>query len=166
MAGLRTGSRVGPYRIVGEVGAGGMGVVYRARDTRLGRDVAVKVLAANLARSVDAVRRFELEARAASALDHPNVMTIYDVGTYHGVPYQVCELLGKSRLFLPSFSRVNSRPEPACLGSFFAICHHLYLKADVVGNEWRRQVSVVGKHSFCSQFYCKFAVRIETYEVI
>ena len=93
MAGLRTGSRVGPYRIVGEVGAGGMGVVYRARDTRLGRDVAVKVLAANLARSVDAVRRFELEARAASALDHPNVMTIYDIGTYHGVPYQVSELL-------------------------------------------------------------------------
>ena len=93
MAGLRTGSRVGPYQIVGELGAGGMGVVYRARDTRLGRDVAVKVLAANLARSVDAVRRFELEARAASALDHPNVMTIYDVGTYDGVPYQVCELL-------------------------------------------------------------------------
>src|SRR5439155_17902371 len=91
VAGLRTGSRVGPYQIVGELGAGGMGVVYRARDTRLGRDVAVKVLAANLARSVDAVRRFELEARSASALDHPNVMTIYDVGTYHGVPYQVCE---------------------------------------------------------------------------
>src|ERR1700724_1051053 len=86
-------TRLCPYEILAPLGAGGMGVVYRARDTRLGRDVAVKVLAANLARSVDAVRRFELEARAASALDHPNVMTIYDVGTYDGVPYQVSELL-------------------------------------------------------------------------
>ena len=98
MAGLEAGSRVGPYEIVVELGAGGMGVVYRARDTRLGRDVAVKVMASALSRSLEAVHRFELEARAAGALDHPNVLTVHDVGTFDGAPYLVSELLAGETL--------------------------------------------------------------------
>jgi len=98
VAQLTAGSRIGRYEILVELGAGGMGVVYRARDSRLGREVAVKVLAGNLLRSVEAVQRFELEARAASALDHPNVLTIYDVGTHEGAPYLVSELLSGATL--------------------------------------------------------------------
>ncbi len=90
---LTTGTRLGPYEIVAGIGAGGMGEVYRARDTRLGREVAVKVLPAALAHDPDRVRRFEQEARAAGALNHPNILTIYDVGAHQGSPYLVCELL-------------------------------------------------------------------------
>src|SRR5258705_5518942 len=90
---LGPGSRVGRYKILDELGAGGMGVVYRAHDPRADRDVAIKILAPNLARSVEAVRRFEQEARAASAVDHPNILTLYDVGTQEGSPYLVFALL-------------------------------------------------------------------------
>ncbi len=76
------GTRFGPYEIAGTVGAGGMGEVYRARDTRLGRDVAVKLLPASLASDVSRLRRFEIEARAAAALNHPNLLAVYDIGTY------------------------------------------------------------------------------------
>jgi serine/threonine protein kinase/TolB-like protein/Flp pilus assembly protein TadD len=87
------GTRLGPYEIVSPLGAGGMGEVYRARDTRLGRDVAVKVLSASFSQDADRLRRFEQEARAASALNHPNILTIFDVGTHEGTPYLVSELL-------------------------------------------------------------------------
>ena len=76
---LAVGTTLGPYKILAPLGAGGMGEVYRARDTRLGRDVAVKVIPAGLDR--DPTRRFEQEARAAGALNHPNVCAVFDIGT-------------------------------------------------------------------------------------
>jgi TolB-like protein len=85
------GVRVGPYEIVSEVGAGGMGEVYRARDTKLGRDVAIKVLRPALAQEPEELSRFEQEARSASALNHPNIVTIYDVGRYESAPYIAME---------------------------------------------------------------------------
>ena len=90
---LTAGSRVGPYEITGRVGAGGMGEVLRARDTRIGRDVAIKVLPDEVAADTDRLRRFEQEARAAGTLSHPNLITIHDVGTHDGSPYLVMELL-------------------------------------------------------------------------
>ncbi len=84
---LQAGARLGPYEIVAALGAGGMGEVYRARDARLGRDVALKVLPPELAMDAERLRRFEREARAASALNHPNVITIHDVGNENGTPY-------------------------------------------------------------------------------
>ena len=90
---LPAGVRLGPYEIVAPIGAGGMGEVYRARDTRLGRDVAVKVLPADLATDPDRLRRFELEARAVAALSHPNILALHDVGTHDGAPFLVSELL-------------------------------------------------------------------------
>ncbi len=90
---LAAGTSLGPYRIVAPLGAGGMGEVYRARDARLDRDVAVKVLPPAFAGDPERVRRFEQEARAAGALDHPNVVVIHDTGTHEGAPYVVMELL-------------------------------------------------------------------------
>ena len=90
---LSPGVRLGPYEIVAPLGAGGMGEVYRARDTRLGRDVAVKVLPAHLVQDPDAVARFEREARAVAALSHPHVLALYDIGTEQGIVYAVTELL-------------------------------------------------------------------------
>jgi serine/threonine-protein kinase len=90
---LAAGTRLGPYEVLGLIGAGGMGEVYKARDTRLGRDVAVKVLLAEFADDPDRLRRFEQEARAASALNHPNILVVHDVGTREGAPYLVTELL-------------------------------------------------------------------------
>jgi serine/threonine-protein kinase len=85
--------RIGPYEIVAPIGAGGMGEVYRARDTRLGRDVAVKMLSERLAGSADSLARFEQEARAVAALSSPNVVALYDVGMENGRAYAVMELL-------------------------------------------------------------------------
>src|SRR5512140_3338490 len=90
---LETGEKLGPYEIVSQLGKGAMGVVYRARDTRLGRDVAVKVLAANIAGDVESARRFAVEARAAGVLSHPNIAAIHDIGTHANGPYLVSELL-------------------------------------------------------------------------
>src|SRR5579863_4476133 len=90
---LAAGTKLGPYEIVSALGAGGMGEVYRAKDPRLGREVAVKVLPAYFCRDPDRLRRFEQEARAAGALNHPNVVAVYDVGTHDGAPYLVTELL-------------------------------------------------------------------------
>src|SRR5687768_10238466 len=90
---LTNGTRIGPYEITGRIGAGGMGEVFRARDTRMGRDVAVKVLPEEVAGDAERLRRFEQEARAAGALNHPNLVTIHDVGTHDGAPYLVMELL-------------------------------------------------------------------------
>ena len=90
---LSAGQRVGPYEILTPLGAGGMGEVYRARDTRLDRDVAVKVLPARLGESAEAFERFEREAKAVAALSHPNILAIHDFGTYEGTAYAVMELL-------------------------------------------------------------------------
>ena len=90
---LSAGERLGPYEIVSPIGSGGMGDVYRARDTRLSRDVAVKGLPEKRARDEDRQRRFEVEARAAGALSHPNIVAIHDVGSHEGIPYVVQELL-------------------------------------------------------------------------
>lgn len=81
------------YEIVAPLGAGGMGEVYRARDIRLHREVALKILPAEFAQDTDRLRRFELEAKATSALNHPNILTVYDFGTYEGAPYIVAEML-------------------------------------------------------------------------
>jgi len=90
---LPLGTRLGPYEVVELLGSGAMGEVYRARDSRLERDVAIKVLPAAFSADLDRLRRFEQEARAAAALNHPNILAVYDVGTYNGAPYIVSELL-------------------------------------------------------------------------
>jgi serine/threonine protein kinase len=81
---LPPGSRLGPYEILGAIGAGGRGEVYRTRDTRLGREVAIKVLPEMFSDDRDRVRRFELEARAAGMLNHPKILPVYDLGTQDG----------------------------------------------------------------------------------
>ena len=90
---LPAGFRIGPYEVAVLLGAGGMGEVYRARDTRLGRDVALKVLPRAASDDPERLRRFEHEARAAAALSHPNILAVYDVGFHDGSPYIVSELL-------------------------------------------------------------------------
>ena len=90
---LSPGTKLGPYEIVSAVGAGGMGEVYRARDTRLGRDVAIKVLPASFSSDPERLHRFAQEARAAGALNHPNILALYDIGTHEGAPFLVTELL-------------------------------------------------------------------------
>jgi hypothetical protein len=90
---LEAGSRLGPYDVLSPIGAGGMGEVYRARDPRLGRDVALKVLPAEHTADPDRLRRFEREARAVAALNHPHILAVFDVGREGGVSYVVFELL-------------------------------------------------------------------------
>src|SRR5262245_41879238 len=97
---LTVGARLGPYEIIAPLGAGGMGEVYRARDSRLHRDVAIKVLPGALSADADRLLRFEQEARAAAALNHPNILAVYDVGTEapstgsgQAAPFIVSELL-------------------------------------------------------------------------
>src|SRR5258708_1039658 len=90
---LAPGTRLGPYEIVAPIGVGGMGEVYRARDPRIGRDVAIKIMAAALSSNPDRERRFALEVRATGSLNHPNILVIHDVGTHDGLPYLVTELL-------------------------------------------------------------------------
>src|SRR6476646_9459092 len=90
---LPAGTRLGSYEILSPLGAGGMGEVYRARDRKLDREVAVKVLPAQLTANADALSRFEREAKAVAALSHPNILAIHDFGTQDGVTYAVTELL-------------------------------------------------------------------------
>src|SRR5881392_1870971 len=93
MPALAPGTRLGSYDIVALLGAGGMGEVYRARDPRLGREVALKVLHPELAENADRLSRFEQEARAASALNHPNIITIYEIGLSENAPFIAMELV-------------------------------------------------------------------------
>ena len=90
---LTSGTKLGEYEVKSLLGSGGMGEVYRARDSRLGRDVAIKVLPSSLSADSDRLRRFEQEARAAAALNHPNILAVHQMGTYEGAPYLVSELL-------------------------------------------------------------------------
>src|SRR5579864_7456208 len=90
---LSAGDRLGPYEIVMPIGAGGMGEVYKARDTRLDREVAIKVLPDRLSQDPQALARFEREAKAVAALSHLNILVLYDVGAREGVNYAVTELL-------------------------------------------------------------------------
>jgi len=90
---LSPNATIGHYTIISKTGAGGMGEVYRARDTRLDREVAIKLLPAQVSSDSDRLTRFEQEARATSALNHPNILTVYDIGTHDGSPYIVAELL-------------------------------------------------------------------------
>jgi hypothetical protein len=112
------GSKIGPYEVVTLLGAGGMGEVYKGHDPRLGRHVAIKVLIGEFASTPDRLRRFELEARSAAALSHPNILSVYDVGAEGDMPYVVSEFLGncwlldRSRCGRRSTSR--SRLPAAC----------------------------------------------------
>jgi hypothetical protein len=105
---IAIGTRLGPYEIVAPIGAGGMGEVYRARDTRLGREVAIKVLPPALADDPDALARFDREARAVAALNHPNILALHDIGTDNGVAHAVMELLEGETLG----KRLESGPPP------------------------------------------------------
>ena len=90
---LTSGTRLGPYEIVAPLGAGGMGEVYRARDSRLGRDVAIKALPQALARDPESLARFDREARLLASLSHPNIAAIYGLEVAAGVPHLVLELV-------------------------------------------------------------------------
>ena len=103
---LENGTRLGPYEILSALGAGGMGEVYRAKDTRLGREVAIKVLPAEFANDPGRLRRFEREARAAAALNHPHICTVYDIGEYLGRHFIAMELLDGHTLKV----RISGKP--------------------------------------------------------
>ena len=90
---LQPGTMLGAYEVTAPIGAGGMGEVYQARDTKLGRDVAIKVLPESFAQDADRLARFEREARAVAALSHPNILAIYDFGSEDGHVFAVTELL-------------------------------------------------------------------------
>src|SRR5437899_1212668 len=91
--GLQPGTKLGNYEIVALLGAGGMGEVYRARDLSLQREVAVKILPASFSKDADRLRRFMQEAQATAALNHPNILSVYQIGQDDGAPYIVSELL-------------------------------------------------------------------------
>jgi serine/threonine protein kinase len=114
---LHSGERLGPYEITGLIGSGGMGEVYRARDPRIGREVAIKVLQKGLALDPDRLARFEQEARAAGGLNHPNLLVVFDLGVHLSSPYLVTELLDSVSSVTASRSarRLNGprrRPKP------------------------------------------------------
>ena len=106
---LAPGVCLGPYEIRNRIGEGGMGVVYRARDTRLNRDVAIKVLPQGFAEDRDRLRRFQTEAHAVGSLNHPNILAVFDTGTFEGAPYLVMELLEGETLR----ERLGGKPLPA-----------------------------------------------------
>jgi eukaryotic-like serine/threonine-protein kinase len=105
---LKSETRLGPYEIVSALGAGGMGEVYRARDPRLKREVAIKVLPASFSSDPQRLHRFEQEAIAAGALNHPNILAVYDIGQQDGAPYIVSEILDGATLR----ERLRSGPLP------------------------------------------------------
>ena len=105
---IGTGATFDHYEILAPLGTGGMGEVYRARDSRLNREVAIKVLPREFSRDDDRLRRFAQEARATSALNHPNILTVHDIGTHEGTPYIVLELLAGEELR----AQLNEGPPP------------------------------------------------------
>ncbi len=114
---LSPGTRLGPYEILSALGAGGMGEVYRARDARLNRDVAIKILPAALSADPERRKRFEREARAVSSLNHPNICAVYDVGSQDGVDYLIMELLDGETLA----ARLAKGPMPLDLALRYGI---------------------------------------------
>src|ERR1041385_777550 len=108
---IAKGTAVGPYEILAHIGAGGMGEVWRARDRRIGRDVAIKVLPEAFAPGDERLLRFEQEARAAGALNHPGLVTIFDVGRIDGTPYIVMELL-EGETLRDAIGEVDAAPLP------------------------------------------------------
>ena len=114
---LTSGVHLGPYEIFSLLGAGGMGEVYRGRDPRLGRDVAIRVLPANASSDPGRLQRFEQEARAAAALNHPNLLAVYDVGVHDGAPYIVSELLEGQTLR----ARLSNGPIPVRTALDYAV---------------------------------------------
>jgi serine/threonine protein kinase len=100
---IAAGARMGVYELIAPLGTGGMGEVYRARDTRLGREVALKVLPPDLATNPSALARFEQEARHVAALNHPNIVAVFDVGTQDRIAYIVTELVDGATLRGVSF---------------------------------------------------------------
>ena len=96
---VSVGSQLGPYKILAPLGAGGMGEVYRAEDSRLDREVAIKVLPEQFAQDPERLARFEREAKAVAALAHPNILVLHDFGTQQGVSFAVMELLEKGIYF-------------------------------------------------------------------
>jgi serine/threonine protein kinase len=124
---LARGAKLGPYEIIGKLGAGGMGEVYRARDERLARDVAVKVLPESMRGDPGWQARFEREARAVGTLSHPNVLAVFDVGMYEGVPFLVSELLEgetlRGRLQRGAMPRTRALETAAALARGLAAAH-------------------------------------------
>ncbi len=102
---LSPGSRLGPYEILAPIGAGGRGEVYRVRDTRLDRSVAVKIFPAHLSDKPAAKERFEREARAISSLNHPSICQLYDVGSHDGIGYLIMECLEAEEAAVNTFRR-------------------------------------------------------------
>src|SRR5215831_17673131 len=98
MTAIAAGTRLGPYEVLSPLGAGGMGEVYRAKDPRLGREVAIKVLPAGVSADPDRLHRFEQEARSASALNHPNIITIYEIGASDSTSFIAMELVDGASL--------------------------------------------------------------------
>ena len=109
---LTSGTRLGPYEILAPLGAGGMGEVYRARDTRLDRSVAVKVLPSHLTSNPELRARFEREAKAVSSLNHPHICTLHDVGQHEGTDYLVMELIVGETLTHGLEERAGGRHAP------------------------------------------------------
>ena len=111
------GSRLGPYEVVAAIGSGGMGEVYRARDPRLERDVAIKILPGTVVADADRLRRFEQEARAAAALNHPNILSVYDIGS-HEVNPTSSRSSSKDRRSGRDSSAAPSRSRKRAIGRF------------------------------------------------
>ncbi len=114
---IQPGDRVGSYEIVSLLGSGGMGEVWRAHDPRIDRDVAVKVLLGEVAEDADRLARFEQEARAAGALNHPNILTVFELGSHEGRPYLVTELLDGASLRERLEPRARRRLRRAAAGA-------------------------------------------------
>src|SRR5262245_10737876 len=112
---LAAGTRLGPYEILSPAGAGGMGEVYKARDTRLDRAVAIKILPSHLTRREDLRQRFEREARAVSSLNHPHICTLHDIGHQDGIDYLVMEYLEGETL------EARLRRGPLAISQFFEV---------------------------------------------
>jgi hypothetical protein len=126
------GRSIGPYKVISLLGRGGMGEVYRALDSRLGREVAIKLLPAAFSTDKDRLRRFEQEARAAGMLNHPNVLTLYDIGAHEGAPYISARWVGSSlpsscwRLSSCSFTSAARQQRRMPL-TFFYLCRRRQL---------------------------------------
>src|SRR5450755_2170504 len=145
---LTPGSRLGPYEILSPIGAGGMGEVYRARDPRLGREVALKVLPEELSADKDRLSRFEQEARSASALNHPNIITIYEIGQVEHVSYIAMELVdGKT---LRELSASDPLPVRRAIGIAVQVAEGLAKahSAGIVHRDLKPENVMVSKDAF------------------